>query len=93
MGFVQPWMDSIPPPFIHFQPYRDRVVRCSALDSRILEESPIEGDKHQDDADVHEQPLPEVISEEQQVHAHDDRDHDRHEEHSIEILRHFGSPV
>ena len=55
-------------------------------DSRILEESPIEGDKHQDDADVSNQPLPKVILEEQQVHADDDRDHDHHENHGVEIL-------
>jgi hypothetical protein len=41
-------------------------------DLRVLQESEIEGRKHQDDADVHYQPFPESILEEQKIYTNDD---------------------
>jgi hypothetical protein len=38
---------------------------------RVLEESQIERYKHQDNADVHYQPLPKSILKEQQIYAYD----------------------
>ena len=53
------------------------------LRSRVLQEPEIEGSEHQDDSDIHGQPRPELVLEEQDVHAdksaadppngHDDR--------------------
>jgi hypothetical protein len=42
------------------------------LRSRALQEPPIERPEYQDNADVYDQPLPEVVPEKQDVHA----DHD-----------------
>jgi hypothetical protein len=39
------------------------------------EESQIEGRKHQDNADIHDQPYPEPVSEEREIHADYDGDH------------------
>jgi hypothetical protein len=49
---------------------------CTMASSRCgswtLHEPPVERCEHQDDSDVHHQPLPEPASEEQNIHAHDD---------------------
>lgn len=47
------------------------------LRSRRHEKSQVESAKHQDDADVHHQPFPESVSEEQKIYA-DDEDRHRH---------------
>jgi len=49
------------------------------LRSRRLQEPQIEGGKHQDNSDVHHQPLPEPVPEEQDVHA----DHDGHQREHV----------
>ena len=48
--------------------------RARVLVSRACQESQIAGGKHQDDADVHEEPLPESVPEEQHVDADDNGD-------------------
>ena len=45
----------------------------------MLRESQIERPEHQDNSDVHHQPLPEPVPEEQEVHA----DHDRYEREHV----------
>jgi hypothetical protein len=42
---------------------------------RVLQESQIEGRKHQNNADIHHQPFPESILEEQQIHTNDNGYH------------------
>jgi hypothetical protein len=42
-----------------------------------LQEAPIEGCKHQDDPNVHNQPFPEPVPEEQEVYTDNNRYHDR----------------
>jgi hypothetical protein len=41
----------------------------------LFQESEIEGYKHQDNADVRHQPLPEMMPEKQQVYANDNGNH------------------
>ena len=61
-----------------------------------MQEAEVEGGEDEDGAGVHEEPCPEMISEEQHVHADDDRDHDRDKEHGercfchIKIICRFG---
>jgi hypothetical protein len=40
-------------------------------ESWVLHKSQIESREHQDDADVHHQPFPEAVPEEQQIHTDD----------------------
>src|SRR5450759_2633283 len=47
----------------------------------MLQEPEIERPEHQDDPDVGHQPLPEVVPEEQDVHANHDDYHREHVEH------------
>jgi hypothetical protein len=51
------------------------------LRSWTLEEPEIEGHKYQDNSDVNEQPIPEVVPEEQDVHADHDGYHREHVKH------------
>jgi hypothetical protein len=53
----------------------------SALRSWPPEEPEIERREHQDNPDVYRQPLPEVVLEEQDVHAHHDGHHREHVKH------------
>jgi hypothetical protein len=43
----------------------------------VLQESPIEGCKHQDNPNVHDQPFPEPIPKEHEVYIDNNRYHDR----------------
>src|SRR6516225_6811072 len=59
-----------------------RAIRPRRLRSWALHEPPIERPEYQDNADVHYQPLPEVVPEEQDVHADHDgyqREHVKHD--------------
>jgi hypothetical protein len=42
------------------------------------EETQVESREHQDQADIHDQPFPEAIPEEQNIHANDDGGHYHH---------------
>jgi len=46
----------------------------------VVKKSQIEGGKHQDDSDVHHQPFPEMVPENQGIYNHDDGYH-RHGHH------------
>jgi hypothetical protein len=46
----------------------------------VLKESQIEGCKHQKDSDVHHQPFPEMVPEDQDIYSDDDGYH-RHGNH------------
>jgi hypothetical protein len=43
--------------------------------SRLLQESQAEGEEHQDDADIRDEPIPEPVSEEQEIDGNDDDYH------------------
>lgn len=51
------------------------------LGSRPTAEPEVEGSEHQDDPDVHHQPWPEVMPEEEDVDENDHRCHSQHREH------------
>jgi len=46
--------------------------------SGLLEESQVESSKHQNDADVRDQPFPESVSKEREIYADDDGYHRYH---------------
>jgi hypothetical protein len=54
---------------------------AATSDSQVFQEAKIEGRKHQDNADIRDQPFPEPIPEEQKVHPHDDGDQHRDVKH------------
>ena len=59
-------------------------LRPRGMRSWALHEPPIERHEYQDDADVYYQPLPEVVPEEQNVHAYHDgyqREHVKHDDY------------
>jgi hypothetical protein len=57
--------------------------------SWLPEESQVESCEHQDNADIHDQPLPEAISEEHEIHADDDGYHRHHVKHDGYLSAHF----
>ena len=59
----------------------------------MLDVSAVEGDKKQDDADIGDQPLPEQVFEEEDIHAHDEGYHGQNEQDDDGIFRHCWSPV
>jgi hypothetical protein len=50
----------------------------------VLQDSQIEGGKHEDDADVHHQACPELIPEERQIHT----DHNGYQSRNVKSDRH-----
>lgn len=72
-----------------------RVRRMSGPDQPHLplpQEPQIEGCEHQHDADVHEQPFHESMSEEQDIQTHDNDDHGHNEEHANDRSCHSPPP-
>jgi hypothetical protein len=71
----------------------DRVDRhwagAAAPSLRVLQESQIEGYKHQDNADVHYQPLPESILKEQKIYTNDNGYHHHNVKHGRHVPCHF----
>jgi hypothetical protein len=57
--------------------------------SWLPEESQVESCEHQDNADIHYQPLPEAISEEHEIHADDDGYHRRQVKYDGYLSAHF----
>jgi len=64
--------------------------KCSVL-SRAAEESEVEGSKHQDNADIHDQPFPKSISEEREVYTDDKGRHRHNVKHDHCVSAHFGT--
>ena len=64
-----------------------------ALSSRVLEESQIEGCKHQNNADIYHQPFPESILKEQYIYANDNGHQYENVKHHIDIPWHFNHPL
>lgn len=58
---------------------------------RVPEEDEIEGREDQDNADVHEQPFPEEVSEEREVDSDDDGDHGDEEKYDSYLSVHGGT--
>jgi len=56
----------------------DLVDTSRHLPPKCVPEPQIERSKHKDDADVCHQPRPEVMPEEQDIHAHHDGDQSKH---------------
>ncbi|WP_234392331.1 hypothetical protein [Streptomyces sp. WM6378] len=54
----------------------------------MLQELQTERGKYQDDSDVHHQPLPELVPEEQNVHANHDSYEREHVEHDDSLSSH-----
>ncbi|MGH6993672.1 MAG: hypothetical protein ACREEH_10090, partial [Caulobacteraceae bacterium] len=55
------------------------------------EKAQVEGDEHQDDADVRDQPFPQSVSKEGDVDADDERRHRKKVEHGNYLLSHSTS--
>ncbi len=53
------------------------------------EESEVESCKHQDNANIHCQPFPESVSEEQKIHTNDDGYHRHHVKHASCLFAHL----
>jgi hypothetical protein len=56
--------------------------RATAPRSWTLEESEVESCEHQDNANIHCQPFPELVSEEEEIHRDYDGYHRHHIKHS-----------
>jgi len=61
----------------------------AALSLRVLEESQIEGCKHQDNADVHYKPFPESILKEQYIYTNDNGYQHHNVKHDRHVPGHF----
>jgi hypothetical protein len=61
---------------------------CGCALSRTPEKSQVETGKHQDDADIHYQPLPEFASEELEIYADYDGHHRHHVKHDSHLPAH-----
>jgi hypothetical protein len=66
---------------------------AGAPSSWALQESQVEGSNHQDNADIHHQPWPELMPEEQQIHDNDTGCHHQDAKHHIGIPGHFNHPL
>jgi len=53
------------------------------------EESQVESCEHQDNANIHYQPLPEPVSQEQEIHTHYNGYHRHHVKHDSYLSAHF----
>jgi hypothetical protein len=62
-----------------------------AMPSGMPEESQIESAKHQDKSDIHHQPFPEPVSEEQQIDGNDNGRHQRDVNYHDCLSSHFES--
>jgi len=58
------------------------------LNSLLLQEPQIEHPEHQDNYDVHDQPHPEPVPQEQDVHAHHDDYQREHVKHDACLISH-----
>src|ERR1700735_698279 len=68
--------------------WADLPASGSPLRSWVLQEPPVEGYEHQDDPDVDQQPWPELVPEEEDVHAHDHAHHGEHVKHDGDVSSH-----
>jgi hypothetical protein len=68
---------------------RDSRGNAIAPRSWTPEESQVESNEHQDNADIHCQPLPELVSEEHEIHADYDGHHRHHVKHDSYPSAHF----
>lgn len=57
--------------------------------SRMLQESQVERCKHQNDSNIHYQPFPESVPEEQEIYTDDDGCHRHHIKHDSYPAAHF----
>jgi hypothetical protein len=62
-----------------------------AFGLRIFYESEIEGREHQDNTDIHRQPFPESILEEQKIQTNNNGDHYQNVKHGRYIDFHFNA--
>jgi hypothetical protein len=63
------------------------------LSLRVPQESQVEGNKHQDNADVRYQPFPESIPEEQHICTDDNSYHRQNVKRGRHVLYHFNHPL
>jgi hypothetical protein len=56
---------------------------------RTFEESQVESPEHQDNANIHQQPFPESVSEEREIYADYNGYHRRHVKHDSRLSAHF----
>jgi hypothetical protein len=64
-------------------------IGAKTLCSPVIQESGIEADEHQDDADVRREPLPEMMAKDQQIQCDDDGHHGQDIKNQIDILWHL----
>jgi hypothetical protein len=57
------------------------------------QESPVESSEHQDNADIHHQPFPESVSEEQQIYTDDDGCHRHDVKYDNHLSAHFSASI
>jgi hypothetical protein len=57
----------------------------------VFEESQVESSEHQDNADIHYQPLPKSISEERKIYADYNGYHRHHVKHDSYLFAHFNT--
>jgi hypothetical protein len=67
---------------------------CGAAlrDLRVLQKSQIEGSEYQDNADVHHQPFPDAVLEEEQIHTNDNDYQRCNVKHGGRASCHFDCP-
>src|SRR5580704_9754963 len=85
-----PFVVLLPTPGTRRSASGDRAAMAiiASSGSGTLQEPQIERPEHQDDSDVHHQPLPEPVSEEQNVHADHDGYQREHAEHDGSLSSH-----